>query len=61
MNYEVCTYNNRDLFQEALDSLPPHKTLHSFQYAAPHVVAVYEWEAKGYIPQSIPAMARATA
>ena len=42
-NYEVMTHKNREEFQEHLDALPPHKTLHSFEWDAPNIVAVYQW------------------
>lgn len=43
MNYEVTHHRNRDEFQAFLDALPPHKTLHSFEWDAPNIVAVYQW------------------
>lgn len=51
MNYEVMTHFNRDLFQEYLKQLPGHKTLHSFQYSAPHIIAVYQWLSQAPTPQ----------
>jgi hypothetical protein len=51
MNYEVMTHANRDTFEIFLKQLPKHKTLHSFEYAAPHVVAVYQWEAPPVVSQ----------
>ena len=41
MSYEVATHKSREEFQEHLNNLKPNQQLHSFQWEAPHILAVY--------------------